>query len=66
MNEVVVIKGEKDCGFVIMYLKMKVIIYLIYKLVNNNIEKLLKDVQKLIYEYVIKVDDILEQFYLNF
>ncbi|MFB9078590.1 gliding motility lipoprotein GldD [Flavobacterium procerum] len=65
MNEEAVIKGEKDCGFAITYPKMKATIYLTYKPVNNNIDKLLRDAQKLTYEHVIKADDILEQPYLN-
>ena len=65
MNSEAVIKGEKDCGFTILYPKMKATIYLTYKPVNNNINKLLRDAQKLTYEHVIKADDILEQPYLN-
>jgi len=65
MNENAVIKGEKECGFAITYPKMKATIYLTYKPVNNNIDKLLRDAQKLTYEHVIKADDILEQPYLN-
>jgi len=65
MNSNAVIKGEKDCGFTISYPKMKATIYLTYKPVNNNINFLLKDAQKLTYEHVIKADDILEQPYLN-
>lgn len=65
MNETAIIKGEKECGFSITYPKMKATIYLTYKPVNQNIEKLLKDAQKLTYEHVIKADDILEQPYLN-
>jgi gliding motility-associated lipoprotein GldD len=45
--------------------KMKATIYLTYKPVNNNINVLLRDAQKLTYEHVIKADDILEQPYLN-
>ena len=44
---------------------MKATIYLTYKPVNNNINKLLRDAQKLTYEHVIKADDILEQPYIN-
>ncbi|MDQ1164081.1 gliding motility lipoprotein GldD [Flavobacterium sp. SORGH_AS_0622] len=65
MNEDAVIKGEKDCGFGITYPKMKATIYLTYKPVNGNIDKLLRDAQKLTYEHVIKADDILEQPYIN-
>jgi gliding motility-associated lipoprotein GldD len=65
MNSEAVIKGEKDCGFTITYPKMKATIYLTYKPVNNNVDKLLRDAQKLTYEHVIKADDILEQPFLN-
>jgi gliding motility-associated lipoprotein GldD len=65
MNADAVIKGEKNCGFTILYPKMKATIYLTYKPVNGDINKLLKDAQKLTYEHVIKADDILEQPYLN-
>ena len=65
MNSNATIKGEKNCGFTISYPKMKATIYLTYKPVNNNINVLLRDAQKLTYEHVIKADDILEQPYLN-
>lgn len=65
MNSEAIIKGEKDCGFTISYPKMKATIYLTYKPVNKNIDKLLHDAQKLTYEHVIKADNILEQPYLN-
>ena len=65
MNSEAVIKGEKNCGFTILYPKMKATIYLTYKPVNNDINLLLRDAQKLTYEHVIKADDILEQPYLN-
>lgn len=65
MNSDAVIKGDKNCGFTISYPKMKATIYLTYKPVNNNINNLLRDAQKLTFEHVIKADDILEQPYLN-
>jgi gliding motility-associated lipoprotein GldD len=65
MNSEAIIKGEDNCGFAISYPKMKATIYLTYKPVNNNINKLLRDAQKLTYEHVIKADNILEQPYLN-
>jgi gliding motility-associated lipoprotein GldD len=65
MNSKAVIKADKDCGYSITYPKMKATIYLTYKPVNNNINKLLRDAQKLTYEHVIKADDILEQPFIN-
>jgi gliding motility-associated lipoprotein GldD len=65
MNSAAIIKGEKECGFAITYPKMKATIYLTYKPVQNNIDKLLRDAQKLTFEHVIKADDIIEQPFLN-
>jgi gliding motility-associated lipoprotein GldD len=65
MNADAIIKGQKECGFTITYPKMKATIYLTYKSVNGDIDKLLRDAQKLTYEHVIKADDILEQPYIN-
>ena len=65
MNDDAIIKEDKNCGFSIEYPKMKATIYLTYKTVNGDINKLLRDAQKLTYEHVIKADDILEQPYIN-
>ena len=65
INSDAIIKKEKNCDFAITYPKMKATIYLTYKPVKNDIDKLLRDAQKLTYEHVIKADDILEQPYLN-
>ena len=65
MNSEAIIKGEKECGFTISYPKMKATIYITYKPVNKNIDKLLRDAQKLTYSHVIKADNILEQPYVN-
>ena len=65
INSDAIIKKEKNCDFAITYPKMKATIYLTYKPVANDIDKLLRDAQKLTYEHVIKADDILEQPYLN-
>ena len=65
MNNAAIIEGKPNCGFIIMYPKMKATIYLTYKPVQNNIKDLLRDAQKLTYEHVIKADDILEQPFMN-
>ena len=65
MNTDAIIKKETDCGFTITYPKMKATIYLSYKPVSGDINKLLRDAQKLTFEHVIKADDILEQPFLN-
>jgi len=65
MNADAIIKGQKECGFTISYPKMKATVFLTYKTVNGDIDKLLRDAQKLTYEHVIKADDITEQPYIN-
>ena len=65
INSNAIITEKGACNFEISYPKMKATIYLTYKPVNNNINLLLRDAQKLTYEHVIKADDILEQPYLN-
>lgn len=65
MNENAEIKEDKACGFEIKYPKMKATLFITYKQVNGNIDKLLRDAQKLTYEHVIKADGILEQPYFN-
>ena len=65
INDKAFIKEKPDCNFSINYPKMKATIYLSYKPVQNNINILLKDAQKLTYEHVIKADDILEQPFIN-
>lgn len=65
INESSKVKMKQDCSIEIQYPKMKATIYLNYKPVNNNIEQLLRDAQKLTYEHVVKADDIAEQPFIN-
>ncbi len=65
INDQANINEERDCSFKINYPQMKATVYLTYKPVNNNIDLLLRDAQKLTYEHVIKADDILEQPFIN-
>jgi gliding motility-associated lipoprotein GldD len=59
------IKVANDCGITITYPKMKATVYLTYKMVSGNLDKLLRDAQKLTYEHVIKADDIIESPFVN-
>lgn len=65
-NELAEVKATSNCGLEIHYPKMKATVYLTYKPVQNNLETLLVDAQKLTYEHVIKANDIAEQPYVNF
>src|SRR5690606_1599523 len=65
LNDAAIISEKKDCSFTINYPKMKATVYLTYKQVQGNINRLLRDAQKLTHEHVIKADDIVEQPYIN-
>lgn len=65
INRTANVEADKDCGYSLHYKKMKATVYITYKPVQNNIDKLLRDAQKLTYEHVIKADDILEQPFIN-
>ena len=54
-----------NCSYEIHYPKMKATVYLTYKPVQNNLDKLLTDAQKLTFEHAIKANDIAEQPYIN-
>ncbi|MEM8847891.1 MAG: gliding motility lipoprotein GldD [Bacteroidota bacterium] len=64
-NDISVVKENKDCSLVLDYPTIKGSIYLTYKRVDNNLETLLTDAQKLSYEHVVKADNILEQPFVN-
>ncbi|MEZ4779977.1 MAG: gliding motility lipoprotein GldD [Flavobacteriaceae bacterium] len=55
----VVIKN--NCNINLEYPKMKATVYLTYQQVDNNIEALLADAQKLTYDHTIKANEIFEQ-----
>ena len=65
INEAATIKSSKPCTFVITYPKMKGTVCITYKHVNNNIDSLLRDAQKLTYDHVVKADEITTQPFIN-
>ncbi|WP_320816218.1 gliding motility lipoprotein GldD [Flavobacterium sp.] len=65
VNTLSEVSFKENCALEVNYSKMKATLYLTYKPVDNNIEKLLRDAQKLTYEHVIKADDIIEQPFVN-
>ena len=56
---------KPNCAAEIEYSLMDGTVYLTYRQVNDNIEKLLSDAQKITYEHVVKADNILEEKYVN-
>ncbi len=64
-NGLSTIKEKGDCSMEIDYPIMKGSIYLTYKPVEDNLNKLLTDAQRLSYEHVVKADNIIEQPFIN-
>lgn len=57
-NQLASIEVKDNCSITLDYPIMKGSIFITYKQVEGNIEKLLIDAQKLSYEHVVKADDI--------
>lgn len=64
-NALSVIKFKEDCSVIINYPSLNGALYLTYRSVDENIDQLLTDAQKLTYEHVIKADNIIEEKYIN-
>ncbi|WP_335965564.1 gliding motility lipoprotein GldD [Galbibacter sp. PAP.153] len=56
---------KPDCSMNLDYSQMNARIFITYKPINNNLDKLLRDAQKLTYEHVAKADNIQEQPFVN-
>lgn len=64
-NKMARIKENKVQSLTLDYPLMKGTIFINYKNVEGNLEKLLKDAQKFSYEHVVKADGIQEQPFVN-
>ncbi len=64
-NSYSTIKLKKDCDFNINYPSMKASIYISYRPVENNLDALLSDAQRLTYHHSKKAQSILEERYVN-
>jgi gliding motility-associated lipoprotein GldD len=60
-NSIASIEVKKNCAVNIHYPKMKATVYLTYQLVNDNLNDLLSDAQKLTYDHTVKANEIFEQ-----
>lgn len=60
-----IIKHKTDCDFNIDYPSMKASIYISYRPINNNLDSLLNDAQRLTYHHSKKARSILEERYVN-
>src|SRR5690606_26395424 len=59
------VASKEDCSMVISYPNMNASIYITYKEVQEDLDVLLRDAQKLTYEHVSKADNITEQPFVN-
>ena len=59
------ITNKGNNSFHIEYPRLKATVFLNYRPVQNNIDILLRDAQKLTYEHVVKADNITEQPFIN-
>src|SRR5690606_21744617 len=64
-NEMAQITPQNDCSMIIEYPKMNASIFITYKPVQEDLDVLLSDAQKLTYEHVAKADNITEQPFVN-
>lgn len=60
-NKLARLRSESNSSFTLDYPLMKGSIFINYKPVNGNLDKLLTDAQKLSYEHVVKADGIYEE-----
>lgn len=64
-NELSMVEQDKNCALKINYPRMHATIYMSYKPVHGDLNKLLKDAQKLTFDHTIKADAIVEQPFIN-
>jgi gliding motility-associated lipoprotein GldD len=57
---------KDNCWLVIEYPKLKATIYITYRPVRNNLEEILKEVEKLTFEHTVKANAIQARPYENF
>ena len=65
LNQLADVKRGEKASITIDYPSMKGSIFLTYMPVQENLDKLLSDAQKLSYEHVVKADNIIEQPFIN-
>ena len=65
INQLAEIEENEDASLTVHYPEMKGSIFMTYKEIDNNVESLLADAQKLAYEHVVKADNIVEQPFVN-
>lgn len=65
INDLAIPEVKQNCDINIYYPKMKATIYLTYQKVDDNLDNMLRDAQKLAYDHTIKANSIPEQPFVN-
>lgn len=65
IGEAVNPEDKGDCNFILTYPEMKGSVYISYKAVNEDLDVLIRDAERLAYEHVVKADAIPEQQFVN-
>ena len=65
LNQLADVERGENASITIDYPEMNGSIFITYMHVEENLEKLLSDAQKLSYEHVVKADNIVEQPFIN-
>lgn len=65
MNDVASAEIKSNCDINIHYRHMKATVYLTYQKVEDNLDNMLRDAQKLAYDHTIKANSIPEQPFVN-
>jgi len=58
ISDIATIHFKNNCWAIIQYPKLKATIHITYRKVDNNLEEILKEVEKLTFEHTIKADVI--------
>ncbi|MFD0799016.1 gliding motility lipoprotein GldD [Maribacter chungangensis] len=64
-NKLAIPKENKDLAYTLEYPEMKGAIFLSYRRLNNDLDKLTQDAKRLSYEHAVKAHNIVEQPFLN-
>ena len=63
--DVDIVDGKNDCWYTLNYSKHNASVYLTYKKIDTNLEIIIEDNHKLVYDHSIRADGITEKLYVN-
>lgn len=66
VSDLAIVELKENCWAKIKYPKLKATVHITYRGVNNNLDEILREIEKLTFEHTIKADAINAQPYENF